>query len=86
MSRSYTKFVTRLEAVALRADVEKRALSYNVTLAELYEGADRAPSVVAARRAVYLWLKKYKKRGNNEIARLFDRSNASISRLTRSGA
>lgn len=84
MSRSYTRFVSRLEAIALKIDVEKRSLSYHVSLRDLYEGADRSPSVIAARRAVYLWLKKYKKRGNNEIARLFDRSNGSISRLTRS--
>jgi len=85
MKRSFTKFETRLRAVALHADVEKRALAHNVTLRELYEGPDRAWSVSAARTAVYAWLSKRGK-GIREIARLFDRSaNGVVKKLKNGG-
>jgi DNA-binding CsgD family transcriptional regulator len=80
--RSFNKFVVRLESIGVRAKVEKYALSYRITLRELYEGPNRAPSITAARRDVYLWLMAGGK-GNNEIARLFDRTPSSVSSLTR---
>jgi hypothetical protein len=82
MKRSFTKFVARLDSIGLRPDVEKRSLSHHVSLQDLYEGTDRAPSIVAARRDVYTWLMK-KGKGNNEIARLFDRAPSGVQRLTR---
>lgn len=85
MTRSYTKFVKRLESIGLRADVEKRALANHVSLRDLYKGGEHEPSIIAARKSVYAWLKNKKGRGNNEIARLFDRSNSSISKMTRNG-
>ena len=54
--RSFNKFVVRLESIGVRAKVEKYALSYRITLRELYEGPNRAPSITAARRDVYPWL------------------------------
>jgi hypothetical protein len=80
--RSYRKFVTRLGTVNLLGDVEKRALALHVSLQELYEGPDRAPSISAARRAVYLWLMEEGK-GINEIARLFDRAPNGVWKMTR---
>lgn len=73
MKRSYEEFVTRLESVNLKSEIENRTIKQHVTLRELYEGPDRAPSVSAARRSVYAWLSKSGK-GLNEIARLFDRA------------
>jgi hypothetical protein len=82
MKRSYEKFMSRLDAIDLLARVEKRALYLHVTLRELYEGPAKAPSIAAARRAVYLWLIEEGK-GNNEIARLFDRAPSGVLKLTR---
>lgn len=84
-SRSYRRFVTRLESIGLRVSVEKRALKLHVSLRELYEGPDRAPSIAAARRAVYIWLAGEGK-GLNEIARLFDRAPSGVSKLANGGA
>jgi hypothetical protein len=81
MTRSYSKFVRRLEEIGLHAEVEKRALKLHVSLRDLYEGRDRAPSIGAARRAVYTWLINEGK-GLNEIARLFDRAPSGVSKLT----
>ena len=85
MKRSYTKFTARLDAAGLRTEIEARALKLHVSLPELYDGPARAPSIVAARRAVYAWLAKQGK-GNNEIARLFDRAPSGVMMLLRRGA
>ena len=82
--RSFGAFARRLLAIGLRAEVEERSLALHVTLRELYEGPVHAPSIAAARRAVYMWLLKQGK-GNNEIARLFDRAPSGISKLTCQG-
>jgi DNA-binding CsgD family transcriptional regulator len=82
MKRSFTKFVARLDAIKLRAKVEARALQAHVSLRDLYEGPDRAPSIAAARRSIYMWLLGEGK-GNNEIARLFDRAPSGVLKLTR---
>ena len=82
MKRSFTKFVARLDTIKLRTKVEARALQAHVSLRDLYEGPDRAPSIAAARRAIYLWLLKEGK-GNNEIARLFDRAPSGVLKLTK---
>jgi hypothetical protein len=81
-ARSYNAFVARLEAIKIRTKIEQRALAVHVTLRELYEGPNRAPSIVAARRAVYLWLMEEGK-GINEIARLFDRAPNGVWKMTR---
>jgi hypothetical protein len=80
--RSFRKFVTRLDAIGLLKGVEARALRLHVPLLDLYEGPGRAPSITAARRAVYLWLMK-EGLGNNEVARLFDRAPNGVLKLTR---
>jgi hypothetical protein len=80
--RSFRKFETRLDSVGLRKEIKSRALKLHVTLRELYEGPDRAPSIAAARRAVYTWLMEGGK-GLNEVARLFDRAPSGIVKLTR---
>lgn len=82
MKRSFGKFMLRLQDIGLYDKLEKRALKLHVTVRELYEGPGRAPSVAAARRAVYLWLIEEGK-GNNEIARLFDRAPSGVLKLTR---
>ncbi len=82
MTRSFRKFVTRLDKIGLHQMLEKRALKLHVSLQELYEGPNRAPSITAARRDAYSWLFKRGK-GINEIARLFDRAPSAVSRLTR---
>lgn len=78
-TRSFKPFVARLDAIGLHAEVEARALAHHVSLRELYEGPDGAPSITAARRAVYLWLVEEGK-GLNEVARLFDRAVSGISK------
>jgi hypothetical protein len=78
--RAFEPFVARLDESGLRADVAARALVHRVSLRELYDGPDGAPSITAARRAVYLWLVEEGK-GLNEIARLFDRAVSGVSRL-----
>lgn len=80
MKRSYTKFEARLESVGLLTDVEKHARRQSITLRELYEGPDRAPSVSAARKSVYTWLSKRGK-GLREIARIFDRAPNGIRKM-----
>lgn len=80
--RSFTRFVRRLELIGLRVDIEQRALKLHVSLQDLYEGPDRAPSISAARKAVYIWLMD-KGKGGNEIARLFDRAPNSVWKMTR---
>ena len=83
MKRSFRKFATRLDKSGLRKGVEKRALSLHVSLQELYEGA-RVPSIVAARKAIYLWLTKEGK-SINEIAVLFDRAPNGVWKLIARG-
>jgi hypothetical protein len=83
--RSFQKFVARLEEIGLREQIEKRTQAHHVSLRALYDGP-REPSTIAARRAVYSWLIRVKKRGSNEVARLFDRSHASVSKMVRGEA
>jgi len=78
--RDFKPFVAKLRAIGLHTEVERRALEHHVTLRELYEGPIGAPSITAARRAVYLWLMSEGK-GLNEIARLFDRAVSGVSKL-----
>jgi hypothetical protein len=78
VKRSFPKFVDRLNAAGLKEEVEAHARAHRVSLQDLYEGPYQAPSVVAARRAVYRWLAKNKKKGTNEIARLFDRARSGV--------
>lgn len=80
-TRSFKKFTARLDAIGLRSKIEKRALALHVSLEELYDGP-HAPSIIAARRAVYLWLMKEGK-SINEVARLFDRSANGVWKLAR---
>ncbi len=80
MQRSFQKFTARLDTIGLRDKIAARAITKLVSLRDLYEGPDRAPSITAARRAVYSWLITQGK-GVNEIARLFDRSRSSVSKL-----
>jgi hypothetical protein len=80
--RSFQKFSKRLEGIGLLKDVEKLALAAHVTLHDLYDG-ERAPSIVAARRVVYLRLIEDGK-SLNEIARLFDRASSGVLKLTKS--
>ena len=82
MTRSYQKFVIKLTAIGLLNSVESRAVKLHVTLRDLYEGPNRAQSIAAARRAVYLWLMGEGK-GINEIARLFDRAPSGVMKMTR---
>lgn len=79
--RSYAKFVKRLEGIGMLSTVEARALKLHVSLRDLYEGPDRAQSIVAARRAVYQWLLKEGK-SVNEVARLFDRAPSGVWKMT----
>lgn len=81
MTRSFRKFVARLDKIGLHQMLEKRALKLHVSLLELYEGPNRAPSITAARRDAYSWLFKRGK-GINEIARLFDRAPSGVLKLT----
>jgi len=84
MKRSFTKFVTRLDAIDLHKDVESRALKHHVSLRELYDGPSRAQSIAAARRDVYEWLVKEGK-SINEIARLFDRAPSGVWKMLKRG-
>lgn len=77
--RSFKEFTARLSEIGLLAGTEMRSLALHVSLNDLYEGP-AAPSVTAARRAVYTWLASQGK-GNNEIARLFDRAPSGIFKL-----
>jgi len=85
MTRSYKKFLKRLDSSGLRPELEKRAKATRVSLQEIYEGPRTGP-VIAARRAVYGWLRGTKSMGYREIARLFDRGSYSIWKLTREKA
>lgn len=80
--RSFRAFEERIRASGLYTEITKRALVYHVSLQELYEGTNRAPSIMAARRAVYTWLAKRGK-GGNEIARMFDRAQNGVAALLR---
>jgi len=80
--RSFAGFVKRLGANSLHKEIESRALAHHVSLKELYEGANRATSITAARRSVYLWLIEEGK-SVNEVARLFDRSANGVWKLTK---
>lgn len=80
--RSFEKFTQRLGKIGLREAIEKRSLVHHVTLRDLYEGPG-APSVTAARRAVYSWLAKTK--SVREIARLFNRAPSGVLKMTRNG-
>jgi hypothetical protein len=82
VKRSFAKFVVRLDAIGLRKNVEKHALKLHVSLRELYEGQGRVPSIANARQFIYRWLLEQGK-GNNEIARLFDRAPSGVLKLTR---
>jgi hypothetical protein len=84
VKRSFGKFVLRLQDIGLHGKIEKRALALHVSLRDVYEGSGgRLPqSIAAARRSIYLWLLKQGK-GNNEIARLFDRAPSGVLKLTR---
>ena len=82
MKRSFQKFVARLDAIGLLNNVESRAVKLHVTLRDLYEGPNRAQSIAAARRSVYLWLMGDGK-GLNEVARLFDRAPSGVMKMTR---
>lgn len=83
IERSFEKFSQRLGKIGLRDAVEKRSLSFHVTLRDLYEApAPGTQSVTAARRAVYVWLMTKGKSGA-EIAKLFDRSRSGVLKLTR---
>ena len=84
MKRSFEKFEAHLYLVGLHADIEKHARKQNITLRSLYEGENRAPSVSAARRATYSWLRARGK-GVNEIARLFDREPSGVAKMLRNG-
>lgn len=81
MKRSFAKFTARLDAIGLREKIEKRALTFHVSLEELYDGP-RAPSITAARRAVYSWLVKEGK-SFNEVGHLFDRSANGVWKLAK---
>jgi hypothetical protein len=82
LKRSFGKFVLRLQDIGLAGKVEARARRAHVSLRDLYEGPGRAPSINAARRDVYIWLFTQGK-GNNEIARLFDRAPSGVLKLIR---
>jgi hypothetical protein len=82
MTRSFQKFEVRLEAIGLHQKIEKRALAFHISLRDLYEGRDKAPSIAAARRDAYVWLMKDGK-GLNEVARLFDRAPSGVMKMTR---
>ena len=78
-ARSFVKFSKRLSDVGLLKAIEARAMKLHVSLRDLYEGP-AAPSITAARRSVYAWLASEGK-GNNEIARLFDRAPSGVFKL-----
>jgi hypothetical protein len=80
MKRSFIKFSERLEAIGLYEQVLARTLKRHVSLIELYEGPDKAPSIAGARRDIYKWLMKEGK-GLNEVARLFDRAPSGVFKL-----
>jgi hypothetical protein len=80
--RSFRKFSLRLDKIKLRRAIEGSALAHHISLRDLYEGSNRAQSVSAARRAVYLWLMREGK-SINEVARLFDRAPNGVWKLTR---
>lgn len=82
MKRSFQKFTARLDAIGLLKNVEARAIALHVSLRDLYAGPNRATSIAAARRAVYLWLMREGK-SVNEIARLFDRAPNGVWKITR---
>lgn len=82
MKRSFQGFVRKLDKIELRQSIEKRTLKLHVSLRDLYEGPGRAPSITAARRDVYSWLRARGK-GVREIARLFDRAPSAVGRLIR---
>lgn len=78
--RSFSVFSTRLKSIGLLKSVKDCALEVHVSLQDLYEGYDRAPSISAARRHVYLRLME-DGMGLNEVARLFDRSAGGMRKL-----
>ena len=72
----------RLREADLLQEVNARIGELHVSLRDLYEGPGRAPSIAQARKNVYAWLAK-KGKGNNEIARLFDRAPSGVLKLLR---
>lgn len=78
--RSFKKFLNRLEETGMLFKLNARAQQSHVTLRDVYAGG-RAPSIVAARRSIYIWLTEEMGMGNNEVARLFDRNPGGVSRL-----
>lgn len=78
--RSFPKFEHRLKLLGLHDVIVKRAMALHVPLRELYEGGNLAPSVRAARKSIYTWLKE-EGFGTNEIARLFDRAPSGIGKI-----
>jgi DNA-binding CsgD family transcriptional regulator len=85
VKRSFKKFTARLDKIELRQMLEERSLVHHVSLLDLYEGPDRAWSIVAARKDVYMWLLGEGK-SVNEIARIFDRAPSSVWKMTRKKA
>lgn len=81
-ARSYERFAARLTEIGLFNQIAAQARQQHITVRELYEGSNRgAPSVNRARKAIYAWLRDKKGKGNNEIARLFDRAPSGIARM-----
>jgi len=80
VKRSFKTFMRRLESGGLLEEVSTRARLNYVTLEELYDGPNRAPSIAAARKAVYKWLLKNGK-GLNEVSRIFDRNPSGVAKL-----
>jgi hypothetical protein len=81
--RSFRAFVHRLEEIGLLWEIKSRIQTYHVSLRDLYEGEGRSPSIREARKMIYTWLMKEKYKGNNEVARLFDRAPSGIGKLIR---
>ncbi len=82
MKRSFKRFSDRLVNAELYLKIQALALKHHVLLSELYDG-DKSPSIISARRAVYVWLIRQGK-SVNEVARLFDRAPSGVWKMTRS--
>lgn len=78
MKRSFERFSDRLKANGLYTGANKICSENYVSLCVVYDGG-KAPSVVAARRAVYVWMSG-RGMGNNQIARMFDRAKSGVSK------
>jgi hypothetical protein len=80
MTRSFERFVKRLDEIGLHDEIRTRALARAVSLRDLYSGP-RVPSTMRARRAVYTWLTTRKRKSINEVARMFDRAPTGVRKL-----